>query len=176
MSTTTKQQRLDNLINQVREVAIEIEFRPPRRGERSMLRVLAATLDYRGIRPIKTTGNAKVSWLTANRYGEIHTDRLLQILKRHLPELLTQDSPIIANPVSKPASVSNSPKLDIRQLDTELDTPKLDKPERKAVNIAGWTIRQDAKGFYRAFRTISGKTKCVCLGKSLDGAPEKLQH
>ena len=166
--SSLKAGKLENLIAQVRAVAVEIGFLPPVKGERNMLRILAAILDYRGIRPLKTTGKAKNAWLTTNNYDQIKTDRLLRVLKEHLPELLTEDSPVLSNPVSK---------LDTAKLDNgKLDTPKLDKAERKALNIAGWTVRQDAKGFYRAFRKINGKTKCVYIGRALDGAHEKLQE
>jgi hypothetical protein len=49
-------------------------------------------------------------------------------------------------------------------------------PRKEGLNINGWTIRQDMKGFYRAYRRFNGKLKSVYLGKTLDGAEQKLQY
>ncbi len=42
------------------------------------------------------------------------------------------------------------------------------KPEKKTLNISGWTIQKDGRGFYRGFRNIQGKVRGVYLGKSID--------
>jgi len=44
-----------------------------------------------------------------------------------------------------------------------------------SVRLEGWSVRQDKKGFYRAYRRINGKVRSVYLGKTLVGADEKVQ-
>jgi hypothetical protein len=50
---------------------------------------------------------------------------------------------------------------------------RLMEPERTAKNIAGWTVAKSG-GYFRAFKKMGGKMKAVYLGKSLDGAEQKI--
>jgi hypothetical protein len=58
-----------------------------------------------------------------------------------------------------------------QQLHNELHISEIEHPG----NIAGWTITLDNRGYYRAHRKLSGKLKSIYLGKTLDGAEQKLQ-
>jgi len=50
----------------------------------------------------------------------------------------------------------------------ELHTVQTAKAEKqKSLNISGWTIQKDGRGFYRGFRNIAGKVRGVYLGKSI---------
>ena len=42
--------------------------------------------------------------------------------------------------------------------------------KRSTLNIAGWSVRRDAKGFHRAFRNIQGKVHGVYPGKDISDA------
>ncbi|MEZ4527772.1 MAG: hypothetical protein R2941_17805 [Desulfobacterales bacterium] len=42
--------------------------------------------------------------------------------------------------------------------------------KRKALNIAGRSVRRDAKGFHRAFRNIRGRVYGVYLGRDISDA------
>ncbi len=56
----------------------------------------------------------------------------------------------------------------------ELDKPdRLDKVIQSDKNIQGWSI-QFSKGYYRGFRKFGRKLFSVYLGKSLDGAENKI--
>jgi len=80
------------------------------------------------------------------------------------PELL-QDLQAILNRISE--------RLDTRP---PLDTVRHDGIDTShTLNIDGWTVRPDNRGFYKAFRKIRGAQKCVYIGKTLDGAEEKLR-
>jgi len=45
----------------------------------------------------------------------------------------------------------------------------------RAIRIAGWTVRKEKSGLYRAFKKINGKTKAFSLGRSLDAAETKIR-
>ncbi|WP_028323125.1 hypothetical protein [Desulfatirhabdium butyrativorans] len=47
--------------------------------------------------------------------------------------------------------------------------------KQKKLNISGWSIQQDQKGYYRAFKKIGGKLRGVYLGRSLEGAEKKIE-
>lgn len=170
MKTTVKQQELANLIEQVRQVALEISFPPPKRRVRNMLRVLAAMLDWRGIRPPRGRGSA--SWLTANEYKEISASKLRAFLRRYLPECLIADSPVFANPASQTEPVSK-PVSNQRLANVVRKSEPRESCETGA-RINGWTVRQDKYGYFRAYRKVDGKTRSIYLGKSLDRAEEKI--
>jgi hypothetical protein len=40
----------------------------------------------------------------------------------------------------------------------------------------GWTVRADQNGKYRAFKKVSGKTKCIYIGKDPNRAAEKIRQ
>ena len=46
---------------------------------------------------------------------------------------------------------------------------------KQRLAISGWSIQQDRHGYFRAFRKIGGKLKAIYLGKSLDGAEERIR-
>jgi hypothetical protein len=50
-------------------------------------------------------------------------------------------------------------------------------PKQKAegpLNIGGWSVQLDKRGFYKVCRRINGAVKSVYLGKTLDGAEQKI--
>jgi hypothetical protein len=58
-------------------------------------------------------------------------------------------------------------------LDTRVGQAKLDTDE--PINLYGWSIQRDKRGFYRAFRKINGRTRCLYIGKSVENAADKLR-
>jgi len=79
-----------------------------------------------------------------------HDDRRVSVSDR-IPEVVDTDS----------------------QIDTEVRHRKIDTGG--SLNIGGWTVRADNRGFHRGFRKIGGVQRCVYTGKTLDGAEEKLR-
>ncbi len=77
------------------------------------------------------------------------------------------DTPVrqewLAKKVSKKESVSNPVRHN-----------GLANGKSAALNIAGWSVRKDGKGYFRAYRKVAGKTRSVYLGKTLQGAEEKI--
>ncbi len=69
-------------------------------------------------------------------------------------------------------------ELDRSAGDRELNKVIQDKADtvKQKLNISGWSIQQDRKGYYRAFKKINGKLRAVYLGKSLDGAVDKINR
>jgi hypothetical protein len=170
--TTTKQKRLETLVEQVRSVAQEIGFRPVTSGRRSRIRVLAAELDARGIKPPRQPRPHERSWL-CNWSGVVDTAPLRRFLKTYLPKFLTADSPVVANRVSKMVSKAELAKPTSKSVSkSEPVTPQTSVSP--GPNLNGWTIRKDKHGYFRAYRKIAGKTKSIYLGKSLVGAELKL--
>ena len=45
---------------------------------------------------------------------------------------------------------------------------------KQKLNIAGWSI-QESGGYFRGFKKVAGKMQAVYLGKSLDGAEQKIR-
>jgi hypothetical protein len=136
-----------------------------------MLRVLAAMLDWRGIRRPLKRGCAY--WLTVNDDRAISTSKLRAFLQHHLPEFLTAESPVLANPVSQTEAVSKSR---LANTVSKLEPLTGQTPDSAGPNLNGWTIRKDKHGYYRAYRKIRGKTKSVYLGKTLDRVEEKTRR
>jgi len=57
----------------------------------------------------------------------------------------------------------------------ELNTPVKQETVKQKLNIAGWNIIQ-YKNYFRAFKKVAGKLHGVYLGKSLDGAEQKIMN
>lgn len=64
------------------------------------------------------------------------------------------------------------------RLDTnpQIDTVRHDVLDTgQTLNLEGWTIRADKRGFYRGYRKIRGVQKSVYIGRKLEGAEDKVQ-
>jgi chromosome segregation ATPase len=46
---------------------------------------------------------------------------------------------------------------------------------KQRLAISGWSIQQDRQGYYRAFKKIGGKLRAVYLGRSLEGAEDRIR-
>jgi septal ring factor EnvC (AmiA/AmiB activator) len=46
---------------------------------------------------------------------------------------------------------------------------------KQRLSIADWNIQQDRQGYYRAFKKIGGKLRAVYLGRSLEGAEDRIR-
>lgn len=175
------------LIEDIRRVAIEIEFEG--RGD---VTVLARELDSRGVKSVRGIG-----WFSEGLHGNFNANNLTGFIKRHLPDLWpngvkssTESEPqclCSQCEVNRQSSCERFHSQEVPLANEALDSPRLDNAVRqRAVSklsnpvsnerrtLDGWTIRQDNHGYYRAYRKINGKLKSVYMGKSLDGAQDKI--
>jgi hypothetical protein len=79
------------------------------------------------------------------------------------PELLRELQAIVQNVLER---LDTKPQVDTVR-DDGVDTGK-------TLNLEGWTIRADKRGFYRGYRKIRGVQKSVYIGRRLEGAEEKV--
>jgi len=64
----------------------------------------------------------------------------------------------------------------LKPLNAELNKEHgLNMPVKHKLNIAGWSI-QESGGYFRGFKKVAGKMQAVYLGKTLDGAEQKINQ
>ncbi|MGO9569026.1 MAG: hypothetical protein ACLP5H_15940 [Desulfomonilaceae bacterium] len=104
--------------------------------------------------------------------------------EKALAEGVADDDPMLLKDLqaivtARSAPQSKSPLQAPGQLDTEsrLDTSVRHQgvDTAKTLHIEGWTVRADKRGFFRGYKKIRGIQKSVYLGKTLDGAEEKIR-
>jgi hypothetical protein len=187
------------LIEDIKRVAAEIEYT----GYRDTS-ILAKELDRQEIRPLRHNyacyhgyhQRSRSKWYDKTKGAETPAGKLRGFIRKHIPELLQQEPNLSIESVPRvQQSGCLCSKCDVNRKGSckilhspgaLLDNQAVSKGHvsnesarqqttGKAPNINGWTVRQDKKGFYRAYKRINGKVRSVYIGKSLDGAVEKLQ-
>jgi len=129
---------------------------------------LVMELDRRGIKPVRSD-----RWIDPG--GRCFPVKLHDFLAWHLPELL--DGEPITHPMSHDPELR--PAIPIRpvgRLDSVTHGLDMVPPLTGSVNVSGWTVRSDAKGIWRAYKKLHGKTVCCYIGRDPSKAAEKIQE
>jgi hypothetical protein len=158
-----KERQLRELLLKIRDVAAEIEFAGP--GDTANL---AWVLDRRRIRSLKKGYfDHPDTWLKVSRYGDRDPGKLIRFLKRYLPDLW-QRKPTPGPEITEHPNLVSHPGL------AKAEVSKIANREKGHV-MEGWSIRQDRHGYFRAYKKIRGKVRSIYLGKTFEGAGEKLR-
>lgn len=185
------------LVEQIRAVAKEIEFT----GYRDT-GILALELDHRKIRPLRAHYTPYYGYHKSNpskwyvKKSSNPSGKLRNFIKKHIPDLLQSKSRADGesrNPkrgsclCSRCAGgqdgichVKTSSLAETTLANDAVSTSRVsndsvsERSKQASCNIRGWSVRQDKKGFYRAYKRIQGKVTSLYLGKSLDGADQKI--
>lgn len=97
---------------------------------------------------------------------------------------LEQDKTDINQRLERQIQADNQLAETVRYLQAELDKIQTETSQAQGKiesdipkTLEGWSINQHKRGYYRAFRKVAGKSRCVHLGKpfDLDAAREKLK-
>lgn len=136
------------------------ELRTVRSAHQAVLAELdRANAEIGSLREALQQREAEISTLKAGLTEDKHSEQ------RHMDDLLNTDSSQNRKHGIEDALAEILERLS--GMERRIGTDGVRTEKRKALNIAGWSVHRDAKGFHRAFRNIRGKVHGVYLGRDI---------